>query len=132
MNKFELNPSKLHATPKSYTHTTHKMEFPQLVGEASTGKRKVWSIKVVEQTTASGATYGTIITEHGYEGGKMQVAEKDIYEGKNIGRSNETTPLEQAIQEARNSWQKKRAAGYVIPDGGIGGARPPWGWRGGR
>jgi ATP-dependent DNA ligase len=93
------------------------MDFPQLVGEASTGKRKVWSIKVVEQTTASGATYGTIVTEHGYEDGKKQIAEKDIYEGKNIGRSNETTPLQQAIQEARNSWQKKRAAGYIVADG---------------
>jgi DNA ligase-1 len=95
------------------------MDFPQLVGEASTGKRKVWSIKVVDN-----GSHATIVTEHGYEDGKKQISEKDIYEGKNIGRSNETSPLQQAIQEARNSWQKKRAAGYVIPDGGMGGRDP--------
>ena len=91
-------------------------DFPTLFGEASTGKRKVYNIKVVENTTASGATYGTIVKEYGYEDGKKQINEKDIYEGKNIGRSNETTALEQAISEARNSWQKKRSEGYKPAD----------------
>jgi DNA ligase-1 len=95
------------------------MEFATLFGDAANGKRKVWSVKVEEKTTGSGAVYGTIITEHGYEDGKKQVSEKDIYEGKNIGRSNETTALEQAISEARNSWQKKRAAGYVPLEGDV-------------
>ena len=92
------------------------MDFPTLFGEASTGKRKVYNIKVVENRTASGATYGTIVKEYGYEDGKKQINEKDIYEGKNIGRSNETTALEQAISEARNSWQKKRSEGYKPAD----------------
>lgn len=92
------------------------MEFPTLFGSASTGKRKVYNIKVVANTTASGATYGTIVKEYGYEDGKKQINEKDIYEGKNIGRSNETTALEQAISEARNSWQKKRSEGYKPAD----------------
>lgn len=95
------------------------MEFATLYGDAANGKRKVWSVKVEEKTTGSGAVYGTIITEHGYEDGKKQVSEKDIYEGKNIGRSNETTALEQAVSEARNSWQKKRAAGYLPLEGGA-------------
>jgi ATP-dependent DNA ligase len=94
----------------------HTMEFPTLFGEASTGKRKVYNIKVVEKRTASGAVYGTIVKEYGYEDGKKQINEKDIYEGKNIGRSNETTALEQAISEARNSWQKKRSEGYKPED----------------
>jgi ATP-dependent DNA ligase len=92
------------------------MEFPTLYGEASTGKRKVYNIKVVENRAAGGAVYGTIVKEYGYEDGKKQINEKDIYEGKNIGRSNETTALEQAISEARNSWQKKRSEGYKPED----------------
>lgn len=95
------------------------MEFATLYGDAANGKRKVWSVKVEEQVAGSGAVYGTIITEHGYEDGKKQVSEKDIYEGKNIGRSNETTALEQAVSEARNSWQKKRAAGYLPLEGDV-------------
>lgn len=98
------------------------MDFPTLFGSASTGKRKVYNIKVVEKRTASGATYGTIVKEYGYEDGKKQINEKDIYEGKNIGRSNETSPLQQAISEARNSWQKKRSEGYAPAEGEEGAA----------
>lgn len=82
-------------------------EFPILFGDASTGKKKVWSIKV-EYTKG----VCTITTEHGYVDGKKQLNEKEIKEGKNIGKKNETTPLQQAITEARATWQKKKDAGY--------------------
>lgn len=83
-------------------------DFPTLYGEATTGKTKVWSIRVTEGE----AGCGIIETTHGYEGGKMQANEKVITEGKNIGKKNETTPLEQAISEARSAWQKKKDSGY--------------------
>jgi DNA ligase-1 len=83
------------------------MESITLYGEASTGKTKVWSIEVFERDG-----FGVIKTTHGYADGKMQVAEKVIYSGKNIGRSNETTPLAQAVIEARATFSKKRDAGY--------------------
>ncbi len=115
--KFESLSPKVRKHTHLKVHTDqHTMEFPTLFGEASTGKRKVYNIKVVEKRSASGATYGTIVKEYGYEDGKKQINEKDIYEGKNIGRSNETTALEQAISEARNSWQKKRSEGYKPED----------------
>ncbi len=95
------------------------MELITLYGEASTGKTKVWSIEVFERNG-----FGVIRTSHGYEGGKMQVAEKVIYSGKNIGRSNETTAVEQAIIEARATFSKKTDAGYVAAAGGGGGAAP--------
>jgi DNA ligase-1 len=47
-----------------------------------------------------------IFTEYGQVGGKMQVATK-IAKGKNIGRSNETSPADQAEKEAR-AMHKKR------------------------
>ena len=76
--------------------------FPELQGEAQTGKTKMWSIKVTERNTGSNIV-GVIETTHGYIDGKKQVNEKIITEGKNIGKKNETTPLQQAINEARSS-----------------------------
>ncbi len=82
--------------------------FPTLYGESSHGKRKVWSIRVEKR-----GTFGVIITEHGYEDGKMVSSERVVEVGKNIGKRNETTPVEQAISEAQSSWNKKKDAGYV-------------------
>jgi DNA ligase-1 len=83
-------------------------QFPTLYGTATNGKIKQWSIEVVE---TMGSIY--IRTLHGYEGGKLQQNEKTILKGKNIGRSNETTPLQQAISEAQSTWQKKRDEKYA-------------------
>jgi len=76
--------------------------FPTLYGSATNGKIKQWSIEVVE--TLNGVYIRTL---HGYEGGKLQQNEKCIMHGKNIGKSNETTPLQQAVSEAQSLWQKK-------------------------
>ena len=90
------------------------MDFPTLYGEATTGKTKVWSIVVDAKAT--------ITVTHGYEDGKKQVATKEITVGKNIGKKNETTPLQQAIVEARATWQKKKDSGYVEMVAAAGGA----------
>ena len=39
--------------------------FPELQGEAQTGKTKMWSIKVTERNTGSNIV-GVIETTHGY------------------------------------------------------------------
>jgi hypothetical protein len=82
--------------------------FPELRGEAQTGKTKMWSIRVFEQEGL-----GVIETMHGYIDGKKQTNQKIISEGKNIGKRNETTPLQQAINEARTAFIKKRESGYT-------------------
>jgi DNA ligase-1 len=82
-------------------------DFPPLCGEASTGKTKVWFIRVFGRDG-----HGVIQTVHGYQGGKMQTNEKRITVGKNVGKRNETTPFEQAELEARATWQKKVDSGY--------------------
>ena len=84
-------------------------DFPPLRGEAKTGKVKHWRVRV--QATKEG--HGLIITEYGYEGGAVQRDEKVVEEGKNLGKKNETTPLQQAVLEARSVWNKKKASGYV-------------------
>jgi hypothetical protein len=81
--------------------------FPELHGEATTGKAKMWSVRVFEKDGC-----GIIETTHGYVDGKKQVNEKIVAEGKNIGKKNETTPLQQAINDARTAWVKKKESGY--------------------
>ena len=83
--------------------------FPTLHGEAVSGKTKVWNIEVLAQPNST----AVIRTTHGYLDGKMQTTDKTITTGKNIGRSNETTPLQQAISEARSAWVKRTETGYA-------------------
>jgi len=82
--------------------------FPELQGLAETGKTKMWSIRVTEKDGC-----GVIETTHGYVDGKKQVNEKIISAGKNIGKKNETSALQQAIAEARSAWVKKKESGYA-------------------
>ena len=83
-------------------------QFPTLFGASAAGKVMQWHIEVLEH-----AEGGLIRVQRGYEGGKIQTAEKIISQGKNIGKSNETTALQQAVSEARSQWQKKRDEKYV-------------------
>jgi DNA ligase-1 len=85
--------------------------LPALQGDTLTGKTKLWSIEVRHQDG-----YGVIVTTHGYKDGKMQVNEKVITEGKNVGKKNETTPFDQAVAEARTAWTKKRESSYAAID----------------
>jgi hypothetical protein len=72
------------------------------------GKTKVWSIYVGEE---DGVVY--IRTEYGFEDGKKQIQQKNVTEGKNIGKKNETTPLDQAIKDALKAWTTKCENGYA-------------------
>ena len=47
-----------------------------------------------------------VFTEVGLENGQKNTSSYTIYEGKNIGRSNETDPIEQAEKEAKAKWVK--------------------------
>jgi DNA ligase-1 len=80
--------------------------FPTLYGKASTGKIKMWSIKVEDQSGV-----GAITTTHGYLDGKLQTNTRLVTVGKNIGKKNETTPVQQAVNEAQSDWKKKTEAG---------------------
>ena len=84
--------------------------FPTLYAIDKNGKIKVWTAAVLQTTdkNAVAAGYATARTTHGYINGKQQVALRDYNTGKNIGRSNETTPLEQCISETRRKWTDKK------------------------
>lgn len=74
----------------------------QIYKKDSTGKVRVLHIYTI------GAE---LYQESGVLGGAM-VINKSISKGKNIGKSNETTPEEQAILEAKSKIDKKMTAGY--------------------
>jgi DNA ligase-1 len=86
--------------------TTAIPSFPTLYGTDSKGKIRMWSI-VVEDHKGVGA----IITTHGLLDGKQQTNTRLVEKGKNIGKKNETTPVQQAINEAQSDWTKKTEAG---------------------
>ena len=78
--------------------------LPTLYKKTSTGATQMWSI---------GVDANTIIVNFGQVDGKIQRTEEVIKDGKNVGRSNETTPAEQALAEATAKWEGKIKKGYV-------------------
>jgi len=84
-------------------------EFPILKKVNSRGKTQLWKIWVEDE----GVDY-LITTEHGQEDGKSQLTSVRVFEGKNIGKANETSPREQAILEAESKWKKQQDKGYGL------------------
>jgi len=80
------------------------MSLCTLYKQTSTGAIQQWTIWVEDNE---------ILTQFGQADGKKQLASDTIKEGKNIGKSNETTPSEQAELEAKSAWEKKLKKGYV-------------------
>jgi DNA ligase-1 len=79
-----------------------------LYGISSTGKIKQWEILAVEHEDGT----ASVITRSGYVDGKIKETGRTIRKGKNIGKSNETTPFEQAASEAISKWTAKRHENY--------------------
>ena len=59
-----------------------------------------------------------VIVEYGKLNGKLQT-KKTVCESKNVGRSNETTPEEQAVLEAESKYRDQIRKGYVENVGDI-------------
>lgn len=78
------------------------MDRKTLYHKTSKGQIQVWTIWTEGDT---------IFTEHGKEGGKMQISSKKATQ-KNIGKTNETTATEQADLEAQAMFTFKRDRKY--------------------
>ena len=78
------------------------MNIPKLYSRDKMNRIREWSIYT------EGDKY---IVYHGVQGGKFQ---KDVVQvvPKNLGKSNETTPDQQAMAEAISKWQKQKDKGY--------------------
>lgn len=79
------------------------MQLPTLYKRTSTGKVQQWVIEV------DGDKYRTT---SGQTGGAQTTSAWTVAKPKNVGRSNETTPEQQAVSEAQSKWDKKRKTDY--------------------
>lgn len=71
------------------------------------GSFRKWKIEVIEKSTKS-----IIKKSYGLINKKKVSTSETISSGKNIGKKNETTILEQAIYEAKSSIKKQKDKGY--------------------
>jgi DNA ligase-1 len=81
----------------------HK-EYSPICGKDKTGKTRVWKASVFLVPASKNAM---AVIQHGILDGKLQVDTREYTEGKNIGKKNETTPLEQCMQEVEKKWKDK-------------------------
>ena len=94
--------------------------FPTLYKKTSTGAIQFWNIKVLDVDSL-----GHIVTEYGQVGTDSPQTTFDIVaEGKNTGKKNATTAVQQAEAEAKSQWTQKKKKGYVeSAEGAEGGER---------
>jgi DNA ligase-1 len=104
----DINPA---STTNFKSHTLIE-SLPILYGTEKNGKTRVWIAKIYlkgksksAQAQAEASAFATI--EHGQLDGKLQLTIREYTEGKNIGKKNETTPLQQCIAETKRKWTDK-------------------------
>lgn len=83
------------------------MKFYKLFDKTKDNRVKVWTISVTNN-----GDHSVIETRHGIDGGKMVSNKVVVNSGKNIGRSNETSHYQQALNEAQSKYKKKKDSGY--------------------
>ena len=82
--------------------------LPKLYKKTTTGAIQEWQVRVEELDGVA-----TIINNYGQVDGKIQESKEQVLEGKNIGRANATTAIEQAETQAKSRWEKQLKKGYV-------------------
>ena len=83
-------------------------EFPKLYKKTTTGAIQEWQVSVMTVNDDP-----IIVNNYGQVGGKIQESIEKVLEGKNIGKTNETTALQQAELQAQSRWEKQKKKGYV-------------------
>jgi DNA ligase 1 len=83
-------------------------ELPKLFKKTTTGAIQEWTVSV---DIIDGVP--TIINNYGQVDGKIQESKEQVLSGKNTGRANATTALEQAEAQAKSRWEKQLKKGYV-------------------
>jgi len=88
--------------------------LPTLYTKTKTGAIQFWTIESGEGVDETGRSYGMIRTTYGQVGTDSPQTTVDyVSKGKNVGRANETTAIQQAALEAKAKWTKQLKAGYV-------------------
>lgn len=84
--------------------------FPRMYALSKKGTIRVYDIIVEDKGDHAVLTTRKKVTLDG----KWTEDQYEYWEGVNIGKSNETTYLEQALLEARSMWNRLKDAGYTI------------------
>jgi DNA ligase 1 len=84
--------------------------FPILYDTDRMGRIRVYQLTVTERDDL----VGVIEINYGLIDGTRQTETIIVSEGKNLGKSNETTPYNQAIADAQSKWNLKRDKGYRL------------------
>jgi len=82
--------------------------LPKLYKKTTTGAIQEWEVSVCWIDGIA-----TIVNNYGQVGGKIQESQEQVLEGKNIGKANETTAIQQARAQAKSRWEKQKKKGYV-------------------
>jgi DNA ligase-1 len=94
----------------------HIEDLPTIYGVEKNGKTKVWTARIYRDELNG---FATAEIEYGQLDGKKQTTSREYTDGKNLGKKNETTPLQQCLSETKRKWQDKmEKEGYslVIPN----------------
>lgn len=78
--------------------------FPTIFSVEKNGKTRMWN--AIVQSYANGHATATIT--YGQLDGKQQTSVRNYTEGKNKGKTNETTPYEQCFSETERKWKDKK------------------------
>lgn len=85
-------------------------QLPTLYKKNSKGKLQQWSIVIGPTQKNLGVT---VSMQYGEVNGKLQSKPYVVVDGKNAGKKNATTEIEQAQKEALSKWKKQKNSGYV-------------------
>lgn len=92
------------------------MKFDNLYSKDQNGNIRVFELKV----EANEKQHGVITRNFGQLGGAMTEKITVVEKGKNIGKSNATSALQQALRDAGSIWRKKKDEGnFSLKDLGI-------------
>lgn len=94
-------------------NSTTVLELPTLYKKTATGAIQQWTVSVTRKMHLETAEVGVVVTTYGQVDGQLQTTEDTVYEGKNLGKKNATTALEQAKAQAQQHWDKKKKQGYT-------------------
>ena len=93
------------------------LHYTELYKLSKTGKPQVYMLSIIDLAPSQIDCYA-LVTEKGFVDGAMQIDEEEFTEGKNLGRSNETTAKQQALVTLNSKKNKLLDKGYKeIPDG---------------
>ena len=94
----------------------HK-EYPPIFSKDKSGKTRIWKATIFAFPLSNTAMS---VINHGINEGKLQVDTRQYTEGKNIGKKNETTPLEQCVSEVdkkrKDKMEKEGYAEILLPN----------------